>query len=183
MGILGIIFVLVTSIMFFKDYEYIVNKIFNAPKRSVWQSLSTYWTLLTLTPIALGISFFVSKYIQNFLNTFDATSWINLIYFLPFIIIWLLLFVVILISSTVKQNPKYVLIISFISSLIWYTSKTIFIYYVNYNKTYMSIYGSFSTLMFFLIWIYFSWIVFVYTIKICAIVQNKFNIEDNEKNT
>jgi len=171
MGIFGFIFVLYVSIMFFVDYEYIVSKIFKTKPRGFWHSISTYWTLVTLTPIALGISFYVSHLIQTFFELSGYTNWINLLAILPYLIIWALFFITYMISANIKIETKSAAIASFVASVIWYLSKSLFVYYVLYNKTYLSIYGSFSVVMFFFIWIYFSWIIFIYGLKLCFILN------------
>ncbi len=90
-----------------------------------------------------------------------------------------------MISANVEIKIKNALISSLIFSSIWYLSKNLFIYYVFYNKTYLTIYGSFSAIMFFLIWIYLSWIIFLYGLKLCYILNQKDskqeykNIKDN----
>ncbi len=171
MGIMGIIFVLYVSVMFFMDYEYIVSKIFKTKPKGFWESISTYWTLTTMLPIGIGIFFFASSKIQNIFNSSLYTNWINILFILPFLIIWILFFVLYMISANNSKIPtKIVALSSFIASSIWYISKIIFVYYVSYNKTYTSIYGSFSTLMFFFIWIYFSWVIYIYGLKICYLL-------------
>jgi membrane protein len=79
-----------------------------------------------------------------------------------------------MISANTKVSTKSVALSSFIASSIWYISKATFVYYVSYNKTYSSIYGSFSTIMFFFIWIYFSWVIYIYGLKVCYLL-NKSN--------
>ena len=171
MGIIGFIFVIYVSVMFFMDYEYIVSKIFKTKPKSFWQSISTYWTLVTLLPMGIGVSFFVSNKIQHLLSSYHYTSWINILIILPFFIFWMLFFIMYMISINTKVDTKIVLLSSFIASTIWYISKTAFIYYVSYNKTYTSIYGSFSTIMFFFIWIYFSWVIYIYGLKVCYLLN------------
>ncbi|WWW12312.1 YhjD/YihY/BrkB family envelope integrity protein [Arcobacter cryaerophilus gv. pseudocryaerophilus] len=53
-------------------------------------------------------------------------------------------------------------------------TKNLFIYYVVYNKTYTTIYGSLSTLLFSILWIYISWIIYLYGIKICHKLNMKY---------
>jgi len=179
MGVMGFIFVLYVSVMFFMDYEYIVSKIFKTEPKGFWQSISTYWTLVSLLPIGIGISFFVSNKIQQLFNHYEYTSWINILAILPFLIIWMLFFVLYMISANnAKISTKTVALSSFIASSIWYISKTVFVYYVSYNKTYTSIYGSFSTVMFFFIWIYFSWVIYIYGLKVCYLLDITKNESD-----
>ncbi len=181
MGAMGAIVVLYVSIMFFIDYENVVSKIFNSPRRSFWESLSTYWTMMTLTPVALGVSIYLSNEIQNFLNTYSYTSWINILSIFPFLVIWVLFFILYQISAKIKIEPKFAMITSFVTSLAWYISKILFVYYVMYNKTYLSIYGSFSIVIFFFLWIYLSWIIFIYGLKLCAILHKKDELEEELK--
>ncbi|WP_024953646.1 YihY family inner membrane protein [Sulfurospirillum arcachonense] len=175
MGSTGLIFVLYVSIMFFLDYEKIISKIFKAQKRTLWESLSTYWTMLTMMPLGLALSFYLSSLVSGFLSSNEVTSSINFLPFLPYLIIWFLFFIMFTISANIALNRKVTILASFITSLIWYISKSLFVYYVAYNKTYLSIYGSFSILMFFFVWVYFSWLIYLYGAKLCQVLNEKQN--------
>ena len=78
-----------------------------------------------------------------------------------------------MISANKQLKKKSTLLASFVTSLTWYSSKALFIYYVAYNKTYLSIYGSFSILMFFFLWVYFSWLIYIYGAKLCSVLDEK----------
>jgi len=184
MGALGLLFVLYISVMFFLDYEKIVSKIFEVPTRSFWEAIATYWTMLTLMPLGLAISFYTSSLAQNVLEQNTITSSIDLFQFSPYLVIWALYLVMYAISAKVKIHLKSALIASFIASFIWYVSKNLFIYYVAYNQTYLSIYGSFSILLFFFLWIYFSWFIYLYGLKLCFLLNENEHAksQDKEKN-
>lgn len=174
MGTVGLVFVLYVSIMFFFDYEKIVSSIFKVRTRTLWESLTTYWTMITLMPLGLAISFYFSQVAQNFLSKSVYTDSINIYLFFPYFIIWFLFFIMYVISSNVKVNKKIVLVASFIASLTWYISKNLFVFYVTYNKTYLSIYGSFSIVMFFFLWIYFSWLIYLYGMKLYCVLNEEY---------
>ncbi|MCD8478665.1 MAG: YihY/virulence factor BrkB family protein [Sulfurospirillum sp.] len=91
----------------------------------------------------------------------------------PIFIIWLLIFVMYVVSAKTKIHLKSALLSSFVASLCWYISKNLFVYYVSYNKTYLSIYGSFSILLFFFLWIYLSWFIYLYGLKLCFLLNEK----------
>lgn len=175
LGVIGLVAVIFTSIMFFSDYEFVVSKITNTQKRSFWQNLSTYWTLITLMPLALGLSFWLSGYIQKLFESSNFTSWINFLAIFPYLIIWTIFGITYTISINKPLKLSSVILSSLASSAIWAISKWFFIKYAFYNKTYESIYGSFSVLLFFFIWIYLSWIVFLFGIKFCSILEDKVN--------
>ncbi|NDJ26951.1 hypothetical protein DMB95_03085 [Campylobacter sp. MIT 12-8780] len=162
LGIVGLIAMAITSLMFFSNYDFVVNRITKNEPKTLWQSISSYWTLITLTPLGLGLSFYISSYIQKTLDDFKVG--LNFFEILPFLIIWGLFFVSFS-SSIAKGTLKMLALTSFASAAIWYISKNLFVYYVVYNKTYTNVYGSFSTLLFFFVWIYVSWVIYLFGLK------------------
>jgi membrane protein len=172
MGAFGLVMILVASLLFFKNFEYIANKIFHAKARSLWESITTYWTMLTLTPIGLGISFYITGYIATLMASNSLTSGLNILPLVPYLIIWALFFLIFQIAPNAKINPKASAISSFIISVIFSASKNAFIYYVFLNKSYTTMYGSFAIVMFLFLWIYVSWIIFIYGLKLCYIIDS-----------
>jgi len=178
MGMIGFAMILVASLLFFKNFEYIANKIFHAKPRTLWESITTYWTMLTLTPIALGISFYITGYIATLMASNSFTSGFNILPLVPYIIIWALFFLIFQIGANAKINPRASLISSFIISIIFSLSKNAFIYYVFLNKSYTTMYGSFAIVMFLFLWIYVSWIIFIYGLKLCYIIDSIYKNRD-----
>jgi len=171
--VVGIFYIIFTSIMFFQNYEYIINRMLFSKKRGFWQSLTLYWTMITLLPIVLFLSIFLSIKFYHILEN-SGYMWniisINTVPY-PFLVIWFLFFISYRISITIKVRNRIILLSSFITAISWEWAKTGFVYYVLYNTTYLSIYGSFSILMFFFIWIYLSWIIFLYGFKVIYILK------------
>ncbi|MGM0533798.1 MAG: YihY/virulence factor BrkB family protein [Campylobacterota bacterium] len=173
MGVFGLIYALFATAMFFDNYEYVVAKIFKVRKKSIWNMLSTYWTFMTLMPIALGVSFYLSA-------AFGDYTGFDLSFVLPYLIVWATFFVAYKISTSETILYKAVFISSFVSSLVWYIGKSVYIYYVMYNKAYTSLYGSFSMVLFFFLWLYVSWIIYLYGLKMCAILHEKYSKKESE---
>lgn len=179
LGIVGIIAMILTSISFFSGYELVVSKITKEPAKSLWQSISSYWTLITLTPLGLGLSFYISGLIQDTLNSFSLG--LNFYELLPFFIVVALFFVSFTSSLQQKVPIKLILTSSFVSSSIWYFGKLLFVYYVVYNKTYLNVYGSFSVLLFFFIWIYISWVIYLLGLKACVLLNHAHELKAKVK--
>jgi membrane protein len=177
MGAISFAAILVSSLLFFKNFEYIANRVFHAKPRTLWESITTYWTLLTLTPIALGVSFYITGYIAALMASNSLTSGFNILPLVPYVIIWGLFFLIFQIAANAKINPKASLISSFIVSVIFSVSKNAFIYYVFMNKSYTTMYGSFAILMFLFLWIYVSWIIFIYGLKLCYLIDKMYKNE------
>ncbi|ELK0695729.1 YihY/virulence factor BrkB family protein [Campylobacter upsaliensis] len=180
LGIMGLIAMAFTSLAFFSGYDFVINRITQNEPKGLWASISSYWTLLTLVPLGLGLSFYVSSLIQKTLD--DYHIGFNFFEILPFVIIWALFFISY--SSSLHQvSLKNLALTSFCAGAIWYAGKNLFVYYVVYNKTYASVYGSFSTILFFFIWIYISWVIYLYGLKICFFLNEdeRDKIKQNAK--
>ena len=177
LGTIGIVYILFAVFMFFKNYDYIVNDIFSTPTRNIWSAIKTYALLLLAIPLMLGSSFYLSSIIQGYLDQNSITSTIHIFYFLPFIVIWAMFYITYQLSANTKISIQAASISSFIASLVWYLSKSAFIFYVLHNKTYTSIYGSISTLLFFFLWIYISWAIFLHGLKFCDLLDKDEEIE------
>lgn len=172
MSMVSFAMVIVSSVLFFQNFEYIANKIFRAKPRGLWESITTFWTLVTLAPMGLGLSFYITGYIATLMANNEYMSYINILPFVPYIITWALFFLIFQITPNAKVSPSASLISSFIVSVIFSYAKDGFIYYVFYNKSYETIYGSFSILMFLFLWIYISWIIFIYGLKLCYLINS-----------
>lgn len=166
LGELGFISIAITSIFFFKNFQYIAAKIFNSHVRDFWNSVTVYWTLVTLLPIGIGISIFLGSYVQDMLSNMDMG--ISLATTLsPLMITILLFFVIFKISANKPLSNFATLSAAIIVAIIWTASRWLFVVYVIYNKAYLTVYGSFSILLFFLLWIYISWLIVLYGMRLC----------------
>ena len=177
LGLIGTMYVLFAVFMFFKNYDFIVNDIFDTCSRSFWHAVKTYMLLLLIIPLLLGSSFYLSNFIQGYLDKNSITSVIHIYSFLPYLIVWMMFYVAYQLSANVHIDFHAALISSFIASLIWYLGKSAFVFYVVHNKTYASIYGSISTLLFFFLWIYISWAIFIHGLKFCDLLNRDEEIE------
>jgi len=171
LGTIGIVYMLFVFIMFFKDYEYIVNKIHKTKRKSIHISFIFYSIFLVLIPIIfIALNIIVSFYNNTI---FDK--------FISYLFSWLIFYALFKFSVNRKIDNKAALISSLVTLLSLSLTKNLFIYYVIYNKTYTTIYGSLATLLFTFFWIYISWIIYLYGIKMChklnlkAILNKKAN--------
>jgi len=177
LGYMGAFYVTFAAIMFFKNYDYIVNDIFSTPSRNIWEAIKTYLLLVITIPTMMASSFYLSSFIQGYLDRTSITSIIHLYSFLPYFIVWMMFYVAYQLSANIRIEVSAALISSFIASLIWYLSKSAFVFYVVHNKTYASVYGSISTILFFFLWIYISWAIFIHGLKFCDLLNKDEEIE------
>lgn len=167
-GLLGSFYILLTSILFFNNYEFIVSKIFNEAPKSFVKAFSTYLTLMLFTPIILALITFMAAEASNTLRF--AFEFFNLSFraFTSFLMSWVLFVILMKASINFKVPLKGILRSAFFTAFIWYLAQKLFISYIFANTTYQSLYGSFSSILFFFLWIYVSWIIYLYGLKSAA---------------
>ena len=172
LGYIGVIYVIIATILFFRDYDFIVNDIFETHRRNTTEAFWIYLLLIILLPIVLGGLLWINTITINLLQ---KNRLIELIYqyIFSYITIWFLFYIAYQFSPKVSILPKVAIISSFITSIIWFVAKNLFIFYIIYNKTYSSIYGTLSTLLFFFLWIYLSWIIFLYGLRLCYMINKR----------
>lgn len=177
LGTIGAIYIFFAVVMFFKNYDYIVNDIFNTLPRTLWSAITRYLLLLVTIPLMLGSSFWLSASAQIYLDKTELTSLIQLYTLLPYLIAWATFYLLYQLSANTSIDVSAAVISSFISSLVWYLSKSAFVFYVLHNKTYATIYGNISILLFFFVWIYISWAIFIHGLKFCDLLNRNEEIE------
>ncbi|WP_321311789.1 YihY/virulence factor BrkB family protein [Halarcobacter sp.] len=167
LGIIGILYMLFVFIMFFKDYEYIVNKIHKAKRKPLLQSFFFYLIFLVTLPLMLAV-------LNIALSFYDNTifNW-----FITFMFAWFIFFGLFKLSVNKYISSKAAAISSLFTLIVLSITKNLFVYYVIYNKTYSTIYGSLAILLFSFFWIYISWVIYLYGIKMC----HKLNIIEENK--
>ncbi|MCW9015213.1 MAG: YihY family inner membrane protein [Gammaproteobacteria bacterium] len=172
MGLWGFIYVAVASLIFYQNYQYVVNKIFHVANTSFLHALETYLILAVLMPLTLGGSFYFSDYLHRVLGEYDSA--IGVFTSLSYLMIWLLFFVIYKVSPNMRISIRVALLSSFVVSVVWQIAKMFFVYYVVINKTYASLYGSFSVMLFFLLWVYLSWFMLLHGLRLCFYLQCRF---------
>lgn len=163
LGTIGVIYLVFVFTMFFKDYEYIVNKIHNVQNRPLYQSMFVYLTLLIIISILFGI----------FVYSISFTSDNLMTKILTFLFLWFLFIIIFKISVNRKLSNISLFVSSFITLLVLSITKNLFLQYVLINKTYATLYGSVSIILFFFLWIYISWIIYLYGMKLCHTINTK----------
>ena len=181
LGIMGAAYVLIAAIMFFKDYDFVVNDIFEGKRRSIWAAVKTYTGLVIIVPLMLGASFYLSSIIQHYLDKSAITSVIHIYYFFPFLVIWGMFYISYQLSAHKRISRRAAVTSSFIASSVWYLAKSGFVFYVTSNKTYTSVYGSISILLFFFLWIYISWAIFLYGLRFCYLLDKEKEVSEIEE--
>lgn len=151
------------------DYNYVANKIINGKNTGFLRGVVAFFLVAMFLPVIIATSLFASSFVIEKLGGITPTINSKFALISPFLIIWLIFGCFYYFTLGRKMSAKIVFFCAFISSILWEIGKILFIKYMFYNKTYTNIYGSFSVLFFFFMWIYVSWIIYLFGLKICAL--------------
>lgn len=172
LGSIGIFYLLFVFTMFFKDYEHVINKIYKVEPRATYKLFFLYLSFLIFIPILLFLFVFFSTLSSVTDFTFSAEIF-------SFLFIWIMFIFLFLISANTHVKFIPAALSSFLTLITLSVTKSLFGYYVISNTTYKTIYGSFSVVLFFFLWIYVSWSIYLYGTKICSILNKGSNNNEN----
>ena len=72
MGIAGLVMIIVASLLFLRNFEYIVNRIFHVQPRTILHRLRIYLVIFVLTILSLVISFYGLAIVVGFFSILSA---------------------------------------------------------------------------------------------------------------
>jgi len=167
---LGFSYLLFSFILFFRDYDHIINKIYNIKEKNFISMFSTYILFIIFIPILFILSLVVFPSLNIKFFQYEIINSI-----LIFIIYWSFFIILFKISINQTISNKAIFISTLFVLITLSIFKYIFIFYTIYNHMYTTIYGSFSVLMFFFVWLYVSWLIYLYGIKLSNILNQKLS--------
>ena len=190
---IGGVFLFITSVLVIMSIDDALNDIWHVKRqRPIGQRLLIYWAVITLGPVVLGASLWASSsMVQQALSFQDSGAMIPaqaVAAWLPFVISWVGCTLLFLTVPNCPVGYKVALAGGFISSLLFQAIKLGIGVYLANIPTYTVIYGAFSVLPTFLVWIYMSWLAFLFGAVVAAnlpkqIQHNRLDVHAHHDNT
>lgn len=159
------------SLQIFYSIEHSMNIIFKVPRRRHFL-LSLFWSvfMMTLLIIFLLLSFTLSSMAVFFVGNeasllgveFGSLAGILIGYIAPFLLVLSTFTAVYLIIPKVKISFGVALSGSFIVTILWELAKHFFTWYVKNVIQFGTIYGSLTTFILFLLWVYYLSCIFLF---------------------
>ena len=155
----GIVFLVATALLLMVTIEHAMNKIWRTSRaRSGVTAFLVYWAILSLAPVFLGLSIATSSYLISL--TFQSNPAPA---FFAYCISFLLslsaftLFYIIVPNCSVKISHG--LIGGLVTTILFETAKKLFTLYLTQFHYYDLIYGAFSVIPVFFIWVFCIWFI------------------------
>ncbi len=152
-------------------------------KRSIIGKVLKFWMLLTTIPMVLAGYFYYSGIIRSFLKVLpfmNISILENIIYYLvSIILISFFFFIIYFIIPTSKVNFKKSIIVTFSVTAVWIVLRFIFTYYTVWLiRRWSFVFGSFVSIIIFVIWTSINWMVVLFGVEILCVWQNKLFTEN-----
>ena len=174
MGWIGTAIVIYAAIALVVTIENIFNTIYRAPKGRAWTwRVPLYWFILTLSPVAIGVTYFLNTRLTEWIDT--ATNWEVLLHAGPiiwaFCVMWLFMVAVYILVPNTTVEIKPAIIGGLVAAvLIEIGRRTLGAYMAN-AFTVSQIYGSLGLIPVFMFWLYVMWLVVLFGLQVSAMVQ------------
>ena len=176
LGILGIIALIITSLLLVDALEKVMNDIWGViKKRPLLNKLASYWAFLSLAPVLIGLSFYLTTRVSSYplVKFFGESSFFK--YFsaivIPFFITVVAFFVVYYFLPNAEVDPVKALIGAITGAFLWEVSKWGFDIYLAKFSFLQTFYGTVATIPIFIFWIYLSWLFLLVGAQIAVLLE------------
>ncbi|MDO8462486.1 MAG: YhjD/YihY/BrkB family envelope integrity protein, partial [Deltaproteobacteria bacterium] len=176
-GLIGFLLLILSTISVLTTIEQVLNNIWGVPKsRTFIRRFTSYWTIITIGPVLLGISLSVTGALQNnkLINDILALSGAQkfLISKIPWLTTYCLFTALYLIMPNTKVRFRSAILGGVIGGSLWEIAKYGYTLYATQVVSNYKVYGSLGMVPIFLVWIYYTWLVVLIAAQIAYADQN-----------
>jgi len=160
---IGFAFLILVALMMMGTIDRSLNTIWEVRrKRRPLSKFLTYWAVLTLGPVLIGVSVVATSYLISlpFLSEAAASGvGRRLLGMTPVVASMLAFSLMYAVIPNVRVRVSHAVVGGLVAALLFEVAKRGFGYYVTTFPTYEAIYGAMATIPIFLVWVYLSWLV------------------------
>ncbi len=176
---IGVAGLTLTGVMLMMTIDESLNRIFRVRRRrSLGLRLLTYWAVITLGPLLVGGSLSITSYLVGV-----SFGYINMpreaqypLGVLPFILTCGALALLYIAVPYRHVAWRHGLLGALFAGVLFEIAKRGFAFYISNFPTYAFIYGTFATILIFLLWLYVSWMVVLIGATLTAMLPGWRNI-------
>lgn len=150
------------------------NTIYRAPAGRSWtRRVPMYWTVLTLGPLAMGLTFIVNNKFHAWIETVDTWQW--LLAAAPvvwgFAVLWLLTVLVYKVVPNTTVSLKSALAGAFVTAVLVELGRRSLGAYLQNAVSLRQLSGSLGFVPLFMFWVYLMWLVVLFGLEVAATLQ------------
>jgi membrane protein len=184
---IGLLFLFYAVINMLGRIEDAMNDIHHIEKqRSIVRKFTDYLAIMALAPVFLIVSsatqIWLSHTLRDMTDPLSFNGFLRPVFrFIPYVMSWILFACLYIIMPNAKVKIKPALIAALIAGTVFQLWQYIYIYFQIGVAQYNAIYGSFAALPLLLLFLYYSWTIFLVGGKIAYSIEhiNRIQIERN----
>jgi membrane protein len=158
LSIIGIIFLLIMAVLMMFTIEQAMNKIWRTKSsRHSVPAFLLYWTILSLAPVLIGLSMAISSLLLSIPFLVNNPILSFFIYYSPIVMTLTGYVLFYMIAPNCPVRFKHALSGALVATLLFELAKQAFAYYLDNFNIYELLYGAFSIVPIFFIWVYWAW--------------------------
>lgn len=177
-GGISTVFLFLTAIFLVRALENALNEIWGVRRdRSFFQSVTLYWTMLTITPIllvaamALPAVFQKIPFFEVVLNA-TGTGWLFFSVILPVVLACVAFTLMYGFLPNTKVSLRAAVTGGIVGGVLWSAAVSLYAWYASVTVSYSRIYGSLGAIPIFLLWIYITWLIILFGAEVSFALQN-----------
>lgn len=174
-NVVGLLLLVVASTSLLRQVDEALNQVWKTPtRRSRWVRLTTYWTVITIGPLLLGVSFYLADRVTQ---QFGAAGLFGVVqravgFVLPIAASWLVLYLAYSLIPNTAVNRRSAAVGALVGAVMLEIAKFLFTLYVRELVPYSKTYGALALLPIFLIWVHLLWVIFLFGAELAYSIQN-----------
>jgi len=180
-GLFSILIVIWAAIALLSTIEKSFNNIWHvAAGRNLLQRIVSYWAVLTLGPLLLGVGIYVvTRYSR--IDSINQTALANVA---PLVLSYLVATVAFFLLYYVLPNTKVKVTAALwgaaIAAVVWIAAKNVFGYCITELHLYMTVYGVMALIPMTVVWIYITWLTTLFGLQLTYTTQHLQTLDDAE---
>jgi membrane protein len=180
-GAIGFVALLLTALLLLDAIETAFRRIYRLPEgRSIRQRLLSYWTMLTVAPVLLGLSIYVSGSASRLSPMLKVAgveravhAWALVWQFLlPLAISWGAFTVAYLVLPATGVRPRAAAGGALVAAVLFEAAKAGFDWYVRSFASFEKLYGAVALVPIFLVWVNLTWLIVLFGAEVAYCSQH-----------
>lgn len=174
LGWIGMLVLVYSAISLMVTIENSFNSIYGAPEGRWWtRRVPIYWTVLTIGPVFIGLTFWVDRQFGDFIDGVRTWGWLltAVKYLWGLGVAWLLMFSVYKFLPNTKVNNKAALVGAFVAAVFLTAGRNVLGAYFAGAVSLQNLYGALGAIPIFMFWVYLMWLLILFGLEVSATIQ------------
>ncbi len=178
-GLIGFVALLAIALFLLNGVETAFRRIYRLPEgRSVRQRLLSYWTMLTVAPLLLGLSIYVSAAARRLAPLAESAGLPGggVLYLssvvAPLLIAWGAFALAYLVLPATPVRLRAAAAGGLVAAVLWEAGKTAFDLYIRHLALFEQLYGAVAVVPIFLVWVDLTWVIVLFGAEVAYCAQH-----------